>query len=359
VLDRVPRRSHTNHLEGKTMTEQRVLLAETAAKVFRDLPETGPLPGWDRVAESGLCGVMMSEQTGGFGGGWADALVVLRASALVALPVAETMIANRLLAAANLATDTQATSFAARATGELRQAEGFVFSGSLHGVPWGASSNRVVACVELGGKAHLLAVRTSDASAIANHRNMAGEPRDELSFANARVEAAPWPEHHKLIEMGALARTCQIAGALGAVLDMTIEHAKTRQQFGRAIGNFQAIQQQLAIFASESAAVGAAAAAACAAADRSAAGFEIAAAKLRANRAVDIATNVAHQVHGAIGITAEHALHRYTQRLWSWKSEFGNDRTWAMELGTAVAGRGADNLWGDMTGLRNDVRKAG
>jgi len=67
VLDRVPRHSHTNRLEGKTMTEQRVLLAETAAKVFRDLPEDGALPGWDRVAESGLCGVMVPEAAGGFG----------------------------------------------------------------------------------------------------------------------------------------------------------------------------------------------------------------------------------------------------------------------------------------------------
>lgn len=341
------------------MTEQRVLLAETAAKVFRDLPEDGTLPGWDRVAESGLCGVMVPEAAGGFGGGWADALVVLRASALVALPVAETMIANRLLAAAELAADTQATSFAARATGGLRLAEGFAFSGSLRDVPWGVLSSRVVARIDLGGKPHLFAIRASDAASVANHRNMAGEPRDELSFENTRVEAAPWPsdEHQSLLEMGALARTCQIAGALDAVLNMTIEHAKTRQQFGRAIGNFQAIQQQLAIFASESAAVGAAAAAACAAADRGDAGFEIAAAKLRANRAVDVATNVAHQIHGAIGITREHALHRHTQRLWSWKSEFGNDRYWATRIGGDVAARGAGALWSDLTARAANARQ--
>ena len=175
-----------------------------------------------------------------------------------------------------------------------------------------------------------------------------------LSFEKAKIEIARWPagERHGFTQMGALARTGEIAGAMEAMLAMTVEHAKTRQQFGRAIGNYQAIQQQLAVFASETAAVGAAAAAAARAADRGDASFEIASAKLRANRAVDVATNVAHQVHGAIGITQEHALHRYSQRLWSWKSEFGNDRRWAMELGASVTGRGADRLWQDLTAPR-------
>jgi len=329
------------------------LLAETAAKVFRGLPETGALPGWDRIAESGLCAVMVPEAAGGFGGGWEDALIVFRqiGADAAALPVAETIIANRLLASANIAPGDAPTSFAAQAAGGLtRNGEAFLFTGTLSGVPWGNAAARTVARLEHEGVSRLVAVEQAAASTRAQSANLAGEPRADLSFDGARAEVAPWParEGHDFAKMGALARTCQISGALDAVLTMTIEHAKTRQQFGRALSQFQAIQQQLAVFASETAAVGAAAAAAARAADRGDASFEIGCAKLRANRAVDVATSVAHQVHGAIGITREHGLHRYTQLLWSWKSEFGNDRHWAARLGTAVAARGADALWSDL-----------
>ncbi len=67
--------------------------------------------------------------------------------------------------------------------------------------------------------------------------------------------------------------------------------------------------------------------------DPSAADFEIAAAKLRANRAVGVVTAVAHQVHGAIGFTEEYDLHRVTIPLMRWRSAHGNDAYWAQRLG--------------------------
>jgi acyl-CoA dehydrogenase len=328
------------------MSELRNMLAETASKVLRDGAD------WARIAQSGLCKVMVPEASGGFGGGWEDALPLLRqlGAAALPLPVAETIVANRVLAAGGIALDESPASFVTQADGDVK--DDGTFTGSLKCIPWEDSAARVLGRAQQKDAAYLLVLRTGGAKQRMEHRNLAGEPRGDLAFENAKVDLACWPEseHHGFIQMGALARVCQIAGAMETMLAMTIEHAKTRQQFGRAIGNFQAIQQQLAVFASETAAVGAAASAACRAADRGDAGFAIAAAKLRANRAVDVATNVAHQVHGAIGITREHALHRYTQRLWSWKSEFGNDRKWAMELGATAASRGADNLWSDLTG---------
>jgi acyl-CoA dehydrogenase len=327
------------------MTELRNMLAETAGKVLR-----AEGLDWPRVAESGLCNVMVPEAAGGFGGGWEDALPVLRqlGATAVALPVAETIIANRLLAACGMEIDSAPAGFVTQADGDVRRESGF--SGTLNNIPWEDRVERILGRAQQNGEAYLLVLQRSDAKEHSEHLNVAGEPRGALTFANAKIEMARWPqsEHHGFTQMGALARTCQIAGAMETVLAMTIEHAKTRQQFGRAIGNFQAIQQQLAVFASETAAVGAAAAGAARAADRRNADFEITAAKLRANRAVDVATNVGHQIHGAIGITREHALNRYTRRLWAWKSEFGNDRYWAANLGTAVAARGADALWSDL-----------
>ena len=109
------------------------------------------------------------------------------------------------------------------------------------------------------------------------------------------------------------------------------------------------MQQQLAVFSCEVAAVGYSSRAAFGAATIGDAAFEIAAAKLRANIAIDSCTAIAHQVHGAIGFTHEHDLRHFTQRLWSWRSEFGNDRHWSAQLGSAVIARGADAFWADLT----------
>jgi alkylation response protein AidB-like acyl-CoA dehydrogenase len=122
-------------------------------------------------------------------------------------------------------------------------------------------------------------------------------------------------------------------------------------QFGKPIGKFQALQQNLAVFAEEAAAANCAGQAAFAAADKydGDAGFETAAAKLRANMAIGIGTSVAHQLHGAIGFTREYHLHPLTRRLWSWRSEFGNDRLWSQRLGEQVVAAGADAFWPKLT----------
>ncbi|KTE02255.1 hypothetical protein ATE68_14295 [Sphingopyxis sp. H038] len=145
-----------------------------------------------------------------------------------------------------------------------------------------------------------------------------------------------------------------MAGAMGQALVLSIEHVNTRQQFGRPLGKFQAVQQSLAVMACEVRAVEAAAAALATrldamSLDPSAADFEIAAAKLRANRAVGVVTAIAHQVHGAIGFTEEYDLHRVTVPLMRWRGAHGNDAYWAARLGRQVATLGGRGLWEAMT----------
>ncbi|WP_252258555.1 acyl-CoA dehydrogenase family protein [Erythrobacter aurantius] len=134
----------------------------------------------------------------------------------------------------------------------------------------------------------------------------------------------------------AFLRTAQLAGALSACLEMCVRYAQERSQFGRELRKFQAIQHQIAILAEEAAAAAAASASAAAALDRSDGQFEVACAKLRANQAVGEAVLIAHQIHGAIGITEELGLHRFTDKLWRWRGDFGNDRHWAQWLGARV-----------------------
>src|SRR3546814_14314072 len=108
-----------------------------------------------------------------------------------------------------------------------------------------------------------------------------------------------------------------MAGALDAALALSVNYANERVQFGKPLAKFQAVQQSLASFATHAAAASRAAAGAAMAIDGGTdPGFEIGAAKLRANIAAGIRTHIASQVHGAIGFTQEFSRQRLTRRLW-------------------------------------------
>ena len=154
--------------------------------------------------------------------------------------------------------------------------------------------------------------------------------------------------------IGAFIRVAQAAGAMDAALVMSIDYTNTRQQFGKPLSKFQAVQQVLAVFATEAAAVNVAGAAAAAAldfanGDANAALFEIAAAKLRTNQAIGQVTSTAHQVHGAMGFTKDYDLHKLTGPLLSWRSDYGNDAYWADVLGGMSAKLGGAGLWAELT----------
>ena len=73
--------------------------------------------------------------------------------------------------------------------------------------------------------------------------------------------------------------------------------------------------------------------------------LEAASAKIRCAEAAEEGSAIAHQVHGAIGFTKEHVLHRFTLRILGWRNDFGNESHWAVELGKLAAARGADAFW--------------
>ena len=327
------------------MSESHSLLIETADRLFADLAADAKLDFvglWSQVAEAGFSSLLVPEQDGGFGGDWVDAVAVLRLAGFHALPapLAEAIVAARLVVEVGWEPAGSLTVFAPAVEGVIG---GGRFTGRLKAVPWGAEADRVVAILEGG----LLQVSRADAVDVAQSVNPAGEPRDILVFDDAPVQTAP--TEIDLFALGALTRAALIAGALDAALARSIQYANDRVQFGKPIGKFQAVQQALAVFAEEAAAVNCAAEAAAQAMDRGDASFEIASAKLRANIAAQIGHATAHQVHGAIGFTQEYDLHRWTRRLLSWASECGSERYWAEWLGGAVAARGADAFWPDLT----------
>jgi acyl-CoA dehydrogenase len=342
-------------MSDEPMTDDRALLIAAAARLFGDLAAKAGADFtalWAPVAENGFPLLLVPESDGGFGGSWNDAFAVLRLAGYHALPlpVGESIVATWLLNRAGLEQPEGLTTIAARTEGKLKNGH---FTGRVSGVPWGHEASAIVATLD----GNLIMLSVEDAHSIARQENPADEPRDTLEFEKAAVAYAPCTAD--LTALGALIRTAQIAGALDGALALSVAYANERVQFGKPIGKFQAIQQNLAVFAEEAAAANCAGQAAFAAADKydGDAGFEVAAAKLRANMAIGIGTSTAHQVHGAIGFTREYSLNFLTRRLWSWRSEFGNDRFWSQRLGEAVIAGGADIFWSHLTD-RSDAKSA-
>ncbi len=331
------------------MSELRTLLSDTTGRVLAGLGDGGCAASWRQVAEAGLPAVLVSEDKGGFGGTWDDAAVVIRATGqhATALPLAESVLANKIVADAELILPDNALTLAAATRGRVRSGK---FTGEMRGIPFGADAGAIAGLIEDRNNVLLVVAERSDGELSDRRENPAAEPRDTLQFESANVQAAPLRNWNgaKLYRYFALLRAGQIAGALEAALALSVQYTREREQFGKPLAGFQAIQQQLAVFAEETAAAGAAAAGAFHAACTGEAAFEIAAAKWRANRAARQSTGIAHQVHGAMGFTAEYGLHRFTRRLWAWSSEFGNERHWADEIGVRVAQRGADAFWPDL-----------
>lgn len=261
------------------MSEQRQLLSDSAARLF----ESSAAVPWDEIERLGIADVLVD------GADWDDACAVLQAAGhwQVPLPVAEAMLARKLIADAGLEVPRSQLSIAPNPVGALsRDGRTWQFSGSLAGVPWGREVAHVVTTVAVEGRPHVVVLSVSHAS-VHERTNLADEPRDDLEFSSAPAQAAPANarEAQRLFDYAALARTAQIAGALQSALERSIGYALERKQFGRPIGQFQAVQQQLALFGAEVAAATCASRAAAIAASARDASFEIAAAKLRANQA--------------------------------------------------------------------------
>ena len=334
------------------------LLADRVGKDVLEGAESGAsLDGlWQAIEENGLPWVLVPEDRGGVGGGWDEAEVVMRAAGKYQAPVplVESILAGWLLSGAGLEVPGGLLSIApVRADQALsldRDGAGYRVGGDATRVPWGRNAGHLAVFGRLGGEPYVALVPAAAWNVTLEDSNIAAEPRDSLRFDGQALDAAPLPGHidpDRLFAFGAMARAAQIAGALEMALELSVQYANDRTQFGKPIGKFQAVQQELARMAGEVAAAGAAVENASRAADRagSKAGFEMAVAKIRASEAASIVASIAHQTHGAMGHSSEHALHFVTRRLWSWRAEFGSENYWAEALGRSLASHGGAALW--------------
>jgi acyl-CoA dehydrogenase len=337
------------------------IFGNTIERIFGDLVSpalihrcaAGEWPGelWSTLEDAEMTFAAVPEAHGGAGAAWEDTFTLVRAAGAHAVPApfADTLLANWLLGRAGLQPIKGPLAIAAHPP--MTRSNDKV-SGRLEKVPWGRNLTHIVAMV--GGPApELVVLDTQSAAQLERITNIAGEPRDTLVFNNARiVHSTPLPSGTHpdvLLLCGAMLRSAQMAGALDSLLQMTTRYANERVQFGKPIGHFQVIQQQIAVMAEHTACSLLAAEAAFAESSRDITALPIMAAKICVGEAAGIGASTAHAVHGAIGFTDEHSLHLKTRRLWAWRAEYGSQNYWSQLLGQTVCAAGSGGLWPMLT----------
>jgi acyl-CoA dehydrogenase len=341
------------------LSETSQILSDTVEKIFSDNvtkqciinSEKGEWPKelWNEIIENGLNLVLVPEALGGVGGSWFDAGILFKAIGKyqAPIPLAENIVAGHLLGLGGipLPDDSIVT---------ILDGEFFIKDNKLSGIskrtPFGSSATHGVALIndKSSSKVILLSIPKDS---ISDDKNLALESRSNIDFMDVEILSSSEIlfSSDYILKIGALMRSCQIAGGLEFLLDQSVKYANDRIQFGRPIAKFQAIQQELAVLATHVAASGVAADYASSSMDDGCEDLAIASAKSRVDDAVSIGASIAHQVHGAIGFTYEHGLHFATRRLWSWRAEYGSGSYWAKSIGQKAVASGSKNFWPSIT----------
>lgn len=344
-----------------TTTDVLSAIGEAAKDMLAGSAPDSSLPEWDevrwaRLVDTGLATAGTPETLGGSGGGPAEAGAVIRAVGAAAAPVP--IVASTLLLGWLSALINQPLSDGCPAVARADTVPGRTGPRVCPGVPWGRRARHLVA-VEPGERQAVTLVRIVPAERITvtEGANLAGEPRDELSYLPRDGDLTfpvPAGTADRLEELDALGRAVLTAGAAESVMDLLTRYTSDRVQFGQPLARLQAVQQMLAQAAGAACATAAAADAATDALARrglndSGTRIAIAAAKVTAADCAGRLARLAHQLTGAIGLTQEYRLGAYTLRLKSWSSEAGDRDLWAARLGAAAAGMGAAELWAAIT----------
>ena len=327
------------------MNELEQLVAELGARSLEarlgrpSFPDTFDEELWRNLEETGLSRLTSSEDAGP-----AEVAIVLKglASHAGAVPIAETdLLAMWLAAKAGVEVPDSGPLTLAIADAELRDDR---LTGTAHDVPWPDSAAVVLAARTDEG---LFVDVLADEPTAVTH-NLAGEPRGTFSFDIEVRHKLDSQVADELNRRGAWARCVQVIGALDAARDLTVAYTSERVQFGRPLSKFQAVQHSLAEMAGEIERARAASELAITAATdfgfgNAATDYAVTVAKIATGRAVETVTTIAHQLHGAIGVTVEHRLWLFTMRARSWTDDFGTTMHYARRLGRLALA--ADDPW--------------
>lgn len=281
---------------------------------------------WGQLAELGVLGALVPEPSGGMGLDERDLVLLLEEAGRAALPLP--LVSTAAVAAPLLRDAADATEVSAWlpriAAGEAIVAIGHPAN------PFLADAD----VADLLLLAHGDEVHALERGAVSVLRQPANDPSRRLFSvtwqprATTRIAsgAAAAALLDAALDRGALACAAQALGVADRLLEIAVAYARQREQFGRPIGSFQALQHALADVkvrleyarpvvykAAHSVAIGATARA-----------CDVSHAKLAAVAAAQKAARTALQVHGAIGYTWEQDLHIWMRRAWSLERDFGD-----------------------------------
>lgn len=330
------------------------LIAQTAAKIHnrhctRDVLHNGNERGdssayWDAVTDNGLHLAWARENAGGFGASLAEVAGAIWNMTPSPLPLVETLIANKLLEQAGLDLAENAASFA---IGSVNDAQLVPMGAAVHDVILFDDSASTIAHY------HAQDAVTSDTAHLSPDNDMMMDFSSSTPIQSAKTNVTLEMVQSIILSL----RSVQMASAMDGALTCSINYVSTREQFGRPLSKFQAIQHQLAVAASEVAAAAMSASQSISALDNMLddphnAWMQAAISKVQIGHSVEIATSAFQQVHGAMGYTMEYDLHHYTRRLWAWRDSLGNEHHWAQKLGELFAHKNSDQLWQGVTAGR-------
>lgn len=266
---------------------------------------------WSGIAASGFLDALLPEDAGGAGLTLADVfpLVAETGSHCLPAPFAETMVARALLNAREAPAPEDAIIVIAPPS----------------------------AIVPLAGVATHALVPRGDRIALVEVARGGSDPFGALGgvvdMGGAAADVPAGSVDLSVFAAGLAA--AKMAGAMRRLLDMSLRYAEERQQFGRSLGKFQAIQHQLAVMAEQ--VVSAKTAANIGMSGPHFDPLKVALAKCRAGEASHQVCAIAHAVHGAIGVTEEYDLQLLTRRVKQWQMAFGSETYWAARIGAARA----------------------
>ncbi len=285
---------------------------------------------WKEIEQSGFLDALLPESLEGAGLNLAQVFPMFLSAGRYAVPVpfAQTMLARAWLFAAGVTPPKGPISIAGLG---VRADKGTVDADAL---PFGRVSAWVLA--DMDGDIALLP--TAEASSVFSggpgslSASLQWITRPGAGIAIAASKSA----RVGLDQLAAASYAALIAGAAERVLAMTLDYANQRKQFGKPIGKFQAIQNQISVMAERTWASRMAAELACQSADWSPRFLMAALGKARCSEAAGLIADMAHAVHGAIGVTDEYDLHLYTRRLREWRLCAGAESYWASRIGAQL-----------------------
>jgi alkylation response protein AidB-like acyl-CoA dehydrogenase len=289
--------------------------------------ESGRVAGlWAQLADLGITGLTVPEELGGMGLRELDWVLVLEEAGRAAAPepLVETLAVGAPLLVDAGTADLRSHWLSLVASGQATIAIGL--SGSPY-VAFADSADLLI--LQHGEELHAVSrdrvKREAQPSVDGSRRLFSVDwtPSSETCFASgaqARSAAAA------AFDRGALGTAAELIGLGQTLLDMTVEYAKVRRQFGQPIGSFQAIKHHLAdaqvlLAFARPVVYRAAYSLSHGDPERS---LHVAMAKAQASEAALGVAKAALQCHGAIGYTVEYDLHLWMKRTWALSAAWGD-----------------------------------